>query len=332
VHSAIEFYIRHLMRVRRPADLGQLNFIWHQFVAGKKGEIPERLYHEAKRLLERFASTFRLDVDHVWGAEIQMAVDAQGEPCAFDDEEAYVRGIADLITVYGETAHVCDWKSGWSSISETALRDSLQARTYALLLARLNPAIAQVVVEFVYPRSGKVIAQTFTQADADETWSRWQEIHGRVEQALVVPDDPDIWKPKPGPHCPRCPVILKCPLGMATAHANAGVPTTKLEAEEIYARLQVMGAATKAMRAGLETWIDEFGAVIVNGQVLDYVPGSYDARDIEHLAKRHFIEPMRLLRVDPEALRRVLEIEPAFAADVAKLPPPPKATFKSEPA
>lgn len=70
--------------------------------------------------------------------EIELAITKEYEPCAFDDPNAYVRGILDIFVNDGTTALIGDWKTG-------RMRDySEQIRFYQLMVLVCYPEVERV--------------------------------------------------------------------------------------------------------------------------------------------------------------------------------------------
>jgi len=323
IHELLELMIQHLVQTKQTTAVHDISAIWDRFVAQREQAVPERMYAEAKRIVERFAGQFRLDLDRVWKAEAELAVNANGEACGWTDPDALVRGRGDLVLVDGPLGWVDDWKSGRVTKSSDALAEDLQARTYGMLLFRANPALQQVTVRFQYIRWGYTASTIFRKEDIEATWKRWLEISARIEAALARLDDEQLWAPTPGSHCTGCPVVTRCPLGMVTANEQFGLPTSAEQAEELAKRTLVLDAARKAINDNLKQWVEAAGPILAAGYSFDFQHDSsydYDVYAIKGLADRHFIDPLRFLKVDSAALKRIGKKEKAFflAAEALK--------------
>ena len=310
--------MKHLVSTRQgkaPQDIDQ---VWQAMVQARKDPIPPQLYGETRGLLVRFARNFVLDLDQVWQAEAELAVDKNGLPIDYMDPKAFVRGRADLVLVDGLSAEIQDWKSSWVALSEKELRDDLQAQTYAMLLAKMNPALEEVRVRFVYPRTGAAPVAIYYPNDIEEAWQRWRGIHEMLERAVADVDNDKLWPATPGKHCARCFVAARCPLGMVQQGQAIGVPFDKASADALGERLSVLKAAVKVIEDGLKNW-----ATARDAGTWSYA-AHYDAKEVAAIAKQHFIDPMRVLRVDVDALHRIGAQDVTFMDDVA-------ATLKDKP-
>lgn len=142
VHAAIEAYLRHLIQTRQdfaPQDVPQ---VWQGFQAKYLLEygdvIPLDLFGECKWLLERFAASYRLDVNAVWKTEAGLGMTWDGESCSDEDPKAGLIGYMDLVKVRDTWGEIEDWKTGRVLLPQRLMQDDLQTRTYAMLLGAAN--------------------------------------------------------------------------------------------------------------------------------------------------------------------------------------------------
>jgi hypothetical protein len=68
-----------------------------------------------------------------------MALDASRQPCKFDGEDYWVRGIADLLIVDGDTAYIVDYKTG-----KPTYADPNQLKLMALMVFANFPAVQKI--------------------------------------------------------------------------------------------------------------------------------------------------------------------------------------------
>ena len=331
VHEAIQSYVDHLMQTQQQKAQLDIPKVWEDFVAKRPKGIPDRFYEESRRLLERFAEKFVLELDHVWKTEARLALDINGNPVEFFADNVFLRGIADLVLVYdGYLAVVKDWKTARTPISEEKMRGDLQANTYPAMMFKLNPAITVVRVEFVYPRAGSTTTVEFTKAEGEATWNRWLETSSRLDKALTVPDDKKVWAATPGEHCRICNVAARCPLGMVKLGVSQGVAVTQESAEEIAKRLMVMGTVEKMLTAGLKAWVDSNGALVVDGQVWDFHPSGFNAKAVKALCEKHFVDPMTVLTLNYDALQKAADKDKSFGEALTEMRTSTRETFGRE--
>ena len=122
------------------------------------------------------------------GVEETFAVDIDGNPVAYKDKNAVLRGKTDVFVLSPERLVVIDWKTG-------KRRDNrMQATTYDILTKHLLPDGKREFV-FDYLKEGRDPAIEVSQADRDNFW----KIINTIEEAKVFPE-------KPSPLCAWCPV------------------------------------------------------------------------------------------------------------------------------
>jgi len=319
IHAAIQRYVDHLIETKQEFAPQDVPIAWGAFVAAQERPIPERMYHELHGLLETFAASFRLDLDRVWKTEADLAVDSDRNPTGFFDSNARVRGKCDLVLTDGLDAWVDDWKSARFVLRDADIAEDLQAQTYAMLVLALLPDVSAVTVRFRYIRYNYIAQATFSRRDADLTWARWQEIGARVDAAHEALTDEKAWAPTPGWACGNCAVVLRCPLAVAEQAPKVGLVTDEEQATDAARRILVLEAAAKALKDGLRKRVESSGPVSTNGMTFDlYKEESYeyDTNRVIGFAKKHFIEPSTVLKVDTEALKRIGKKEKPFFLDV----------------
>jgi len=331
VHEAIQAYVDHLMRTRQQKAQLDIPKVWDDFVAKRQKAVPDRFFYEARLLLIRFAETFVLELDHVWKTEARLALDKDGNPVEFLADNVFLRGVADLILVYdGWLAVVKDWKTARTPINQDRMRGDLQANTYSAMMFKLNPAITTVRVEFVYPRANQTTTVEFTKAEGEATWNRWIETSSRLDKALAVPNDKRVWAPTPGEHCRICNVAARCPLGMAKLGMDQGVAVTQEGAEGIAKRLLVLETVEKMLKAGLKAWVDDHGALVLDGQEWNFHPSGFNAKAVKALCEKNFVDPLSVLTVDYAALQRAAAKDKSFGDAVAAMRTSTRETFGRE--
>jgi hypothetical protein len=322
-HALIEAYVLHLIRVQKPSDLDAIDAVWADVVRRRGGSHLEVLMVPALELLRKFATGFRLDLEHVWKPEARLAVDVEGNPVAFDDPNAWVRGVLDLVMVDGTEGRVNDWKTARAPGTEAAMSEGLQPATYAFLLWRNNPRLSRIIVEFHYVRWNLLRRVEFDTRTLQDAWDRWRVIGGNLIDAIADVDDAQRWKPTPGSHCSMCPVAMQCPLlpesFMDPDPVRAAAILTADEAVEDAGRLLVLQARIATLRARLRTWVGTHGPVTVGDLRWDYWPKEglrYPIHQVMRLAEKYFMDPARLLRVNTGALKRTEKKMPGLLMDL----------------
>jgi hypothetical protein len=135
--------------------------------------------------------------------EHRMALTEQLKPTEFTDwNNAWLRAIADLLVVNGDTATIADWKFGKP-------RDGGddQLRLTAAVAMTMFPRVEQVQSVLVYV-NGQTVSPTYVY---ERTYlpEIWQGFTARYSVLLraVRSIDPSVWVPRPSGLCRKyCPV------------------------------------------------------------------------------------------------------------------------------
>jgi hypothetical protein len=124
------------------------------------------------------------------------------EPCDFDNENAWYRGIADLLIINHETgeARVVDYKTGKSA----RYADPDQLELMSLCVFKHFPHVKRVKAGLLFVVCNAFPKASFSTDQQDLLWSRWVQRHSR----LLLAYDNDVWNPKPSGLCKAwCPVL-----------------------------------------------------------------------------------------------------------------------------
>ena len=132
-------------------------------------------------------------------AEHEMGVTVDLKPCAFDSEDVWVRGIADLLIVDddGLVAWVFDYKTGNDKYPD---RDQLILMSLMVFIH--FPHIRQVNSALLFVVKESIVKHKMSHDEAEEHWQRYRE---RVAR-LVRSSEANVWNPTQTPLCGWCPV------------------------------------------------------------------------------------------------------------------------------
>ena len=89
-------------------------------------------------------------------AELEFGITKDWEQCAFDDDDAMLRGKIDAYYLDGAVGHVYEWKTG-----KTYAEHAHQRTLYALAVMVMFPDLQSVVVNTPYLDQGKTTVQEF---------------------------------------------------------------------------------------------------------------------------------------------------------------------------
>ena len=131
--------------------------------------------------------------------ELRMGVLRDGATCQFKDENAWVRGIADLIVVTndGKRAIIIDWKTGGDRYP-----DVKQLELMFLLLKAKRPEIEQFDCYLFFLTRGTRVFQRYLVKDVAGCWGYWESKYEALSTAFVKEHFP----PKKSALCGWCPV------------------------------------------------------------------------------------------------------------------------------
>lgn len=134
--------------------------------------------------------------------ENKLALREDLSACEFFDNDAWYRGVADVIKKAGPVAAVVDWKTG--KIKE----DGVQLALMAACVFAHHPEIQMCRTEFVWLKEGGAI----TRADfsRNDMVSVWNGVLPRVAQLRNAVENHNF-PPKPGFLCRKWCPVEKCP-------------------------------------------------------------------------------------------------------------------------
>jgi CRISPR/Cas system-associated exonuclease Cas4 (RecB family) len=122
--------------------------------------------------------------------EKKFALTRNLEPCDFEDETAWCRGIIDIGVINKDKAIVCDWKTGKIKL------DSNQLKLFAGFVMQ-HYAVDTVKTAYIWLAHGKTTTETYTREDLPAIWKYFITKAKRLEQSY----EKDKWLPKPSGLC-----------------------------------------------------------------------------------------------------------------------------------
>lgn len=131
--------------------------------------------------------------------EMKMGLTENLDPCEFDADDVWWRGIADLVIIDGDLGWVIDYKTG----ANTRYADTGQLELMALALFKHRPQVKRVRAGLLFNVAGKLIKDSYTRDDEPRLWQKWMSEFGVMQKAHEL----DKWHPNPSGLCKRhCPV------------------------------------------------------------------------------------------------------------------------------
>lgn len=130
--------------------------------------------------------------------EHEMALREDLTPCAFTDEDYWVRGIADLLVVDGDTAFIVDYKTGKPHYADTK-----QLKLMALMVFAHFPKVTKVKSGLLFLLHNVFIDESYKRQDSETIW----RIFTPDLQRLQVAFEKSVWPANPSGLCRKyCPV------------------------------------------------------------------------------------------------------------------------------
>lgn len=133
--------------------------------------------------------------------EQQLAITKDFGPTEWFGDDAWYRGIADVIKIAGPVAAVLDWKTG------KILEDGVQLALMAACVFAHHPGVDKIRTEFVWLKEDATTRADFTRADMPKVWAG---VLPRV-QMLTNAHAAMEFPPKPGTLCRKWCPVTSCP-------------------------------------------------------------------------------------------------------------------------
>lgn len=133
--------------------------------------------------------------------EHQMSLNGDKEPCDWFADDVWLRGIADVLVVDGDTAYVFDWKTG------KVKDDPSQMQVFALLTMIHFPQVQIVKTCFVWLAHDQTTSATYTRRMLPHLWTALGPRFDRLQDAVEL----GVFKATPSPLCKWCAAKDICP-------------------------------------------------------------------------------------------------------------------------
>ena len=133
--------------------------------------------------------------------EHQMAVNGRLEPVDWFAHDVWIRAIADVLIIDGDTAFVGDWKTGKVKDNPT------QLQLFALMVFWHYPQVKVVKTAFIWLKFKQLTDARYERRFAETLWNAIRPRFDKVQEVIEL----GVFKTKPGPLCPWCPAQTICP-------------------------------------------------------------------------------------------------------------------------
>ena len=128
--------------------------------------------------------------------EYKMALDINRQPCEYG-KGYWVRGIADLIIIDGETAFIVDYKTGSNKYP-----DPKQLKLMALMVFAHFPNVQLVKAGLLFVMHESFTSEEYERSSAESLWKYFDPDLER----LKISYENNQWQANPTPLCGWCPV------------------------------------------------------------------------------------------------------------------------------
>ena len=303
----IEAYLTHCAANKVRTDVTEIKSIARRVYAERGVGIPLTALDAALEIVERYAMSHAIDLDHLVGTEIWLPVPPATVQLAGRD----VLGRVDELYVSddGTEATVVDAKSNYAIWTVDEARAKLQARVYPYLLFQSFPGLEQVTLVFDFIRWN--IERTVV-------WNRAESMEeGKNLEALIVAMQRPGRRPAvPGARCSYCSFTAMCPTFKSMkADGTSFTPISLDDAVAVAAEITVLEPAIAQRRKALREWTNQRGPVPVHGLEYGYFEHQTPTIDPEKFAvwaKKNGKDPFEYLRIGTTDLRKLLKKHPGL--------------------
>lgn len=133
--------------------------------------------------------------------EYQMAVNRQLQPVDWFAKDVWIRSIADVLVVDGDTAYCLDYKTGKIKDNPT------QLQLFAAMVMWLFPQVNTVKTSFIWLKFNETTNAKYERRFLDSLWRALEPRFDKVQEVI----DLGVFDTKPSGLCPWCPAKGFCP-------------------------------------------------------------------------------------------------------------------------
>ena len=134
--------------------------------------------------------------------EYKMGLTQDLEPCDFFSENVWFRGVADLLVINNDLAHIVDYKTGKSA----KYADTKQLELMALAVFKHFPQVKKVKAGLAFVVSEEFVKDNYAKDAEDTLWVRWLSITDQLEKTHIN----NVWNAKPNFTCKNFCKVMSC--------------------------------------------------------------------------------------------------------------------------
>jgi CRISPR/Cas system-associated exonuclease Cas4 (RecB family) len=151
----------------------------------------EKNYERFQKVLDTL-----LEIEGTRYPEHRMGLDINKQACEYGSGY-WVRGIADLLIVDGDTAYIVDYKTGSNKYP-----DPKQLKLMALMTFAHFPEVQNIKAGLLFVAHDSFMAEEYKREKAGELWKYFDDDLERLGNSY----ENDMWNPNPTGLCGWCPV------------------------------------------------------------------------------------------------------------------------------
>lgn len=133
--------------------------------------------------------------------EYQMAVNRQLQPVDWFAKDVWIRSIADVLVVDGDTAYCLDYKTGKVKDNPT------QLQLFAAMVMWHFPQVNTVKTSFIWLKFNETTNAKYERRYLDALWRALEPRFDKVQEVINL----GVFDTKPSGLCPWCPAKGFCP-------------------------------------------------------------------------------------------------------------------------
>ncbi|RLF44535.1 MAG: hypothetical protein DRN17_04290, partial [Thermoplasmata archaeon] len=205
-------------------------------------DLPYEQIEEAK-IKVLTALKYSKSLGQIVGIETKFAIDEDFNAVDFDNENAFFRGIVDLITTDGRTFQVWDWKTGHSRPS------IFQVMLYAYAISN--------ILKMPVTKAGYILLSSGDLLEFDVDEDEMEITAKKIWKIIRKLESDQKFDPTPGMHCAYCSYVSQCPLVESIEAKDIPTIRNDQEAEEVFKTIQVLEEKVKRYKKALNGYVEK---------------------------------------------------------------------------
>lgn len=138
-----------------------------------------------------------IEMDGEKFTEYKMGLLPDRTACDYNDNRRWVRGIADIIVLNNDIAHIVDYKTGSAKYPDT-----MQLKLMALMIFAHFPEITKIKAALFFIAHYVIVDESYNRNEIDGLWGHFEPHLARWEMA----HEKNEWVPNPTALCKYCAV------------------------------------------------------------------------------------------------------------------------------